>query len=264
MNRKFNFFWTIISIFSFSFLSFSQIESGKIVPKTETSEKEVKVKTPKEKKVTISTPNSHIGKSFLFIGAGPTYSQNIIWETNNLFSDPLGIKSQEVGKMNASVGINYKISVAKKWYVNFGIDYTQVGEKFAWKSQTTDSSYAYTNRFNLISIPIGVNFITGDKVQFIGGLGLAPQIVVGAKQVINYTTENKQEKETYQTLREEKNDFNLAGFVQAGVQFKMTEGLYFFLLPEFRYSLFNTLSDQASYGRKYWSLGGQAGISFTF
>lgn len=258
-------FYAFVSVLFFANHNFSQIESGKIVPsaeKTESKEKKEKVKTPKEKKEKIEEDMT--GKSFLFIGGGAQFTQPLNSETNNLFSEPLGFKKREKGMVTPVFNINYKISVNKGFYVNFGFDYSQTAEKYNWKSPTTDSAYNYINKYQLLSVPVGITYITGKKIQFTGGLGLAPQVIFGSKNTLTTVTEKKVETTTKTPLRNAVNDFNIMAYIQAGVQFRITNGLYFYLLPEFRYSLFNTLNKQASYARKYWTAGAQIGFSFNF
>lgn len=243
---------------------FSQIQSGKVVPSTEEQEIKVKKEKPiREKKFKLNDSDS-LDNTFLFFGGGVFFSNPINQETNNLFSRPLTLQKEETGLVNPYIGISYKIGLAKGFYVNFGLDYAKAGERANWKSTTSDSSYAYTNSYQLLSIPLGINYFVGNKIQFIGGIGIAPNLTFGAKKVLTTVTQEGKEVTTKVPLGNHVNDFNIAGYVQAGVQFKIISGFYFYLLSEFRYSLLNTLNKQASYSRKHWLLGGQVGFSLSF
>ena len=243
---------------------FSQIQSGKVEPSTEQQVVKVKNEKPVREKKYRLTDSDSSDNTFLFLGGGMFFSNPINQATNNLFSKPLVLEKEEKGIITPYTGISYKIGLAKGFYVSFGLDYAKSGEQFSWKSTTSDSSYAYKNTYQLVSIPMGINYFVGKRIQFIGGLGFAPNLTFGSKQILNTITEDKNDVTTTISLRNKVNDFNIAGYVQAGVQFKIISGLYFYILPEFRYSFFNTLNEQASYSRKYWLLGGQAGFSISF
>lgn len=266
MSKTFLFF-----IFSGIFLSanysLSQIETGKVVPK---EQEEIVVKPKKEKKKKkeripfIANETDSTYNSYLLFGTGVFFTQPINTETNTLFSHPMTLQKAEKGMVVPMAAINYKVNIIKGLYANFGVDYLRTGEKFSWKSTTSDSTFAYTNKYQLISIPIGLNYIVGKKVKFIGGFGVAPNLTFGSKQFVKTTTTAKKELDYKTPLRERMNDFNISGYVQAGVQFRLVNGFYFYVIPEMRYSFVNTLNKQATYSRKFWALGAQFGFSLAF
>lgn len=242
----------------------AQIQSGQVVKPTEESKPVVKEKKPrKEKKYTLNDSDS-TGKSYFSLGGGLFWSQPLFKETNTLFSKPLGLEKDEKGIITPYLGVNYKVGVGKGIFLNFGLDYFKTGERFSWKSTTSDSSYTYKKTYQSISIPLGVTYIYGKNIQFIGGLGFAPNLTFGSHKNITAVTEKKAEKTSKELLRNSVNDFNIATYLQAGVQFKIARGFYFYMLPEFRYSLLNTLNKQAPHARKYWVFGGQIGFSLGF
>jgi hypothetical protein len=264
MKNKINLFVITLTLLLSNGLVFSQIQSGKVEPSNEQQMIKPKKEKPiREKKYHLKDSDSS-DNTFLFFGGGMFFSNSINQATDNLFSKPLTLEKEEKGIITPYTGISYKIGLAKGFYVSFGLDYAKSGEQYSWKSTTSDSSYAYKNRYQLVSIPMGINYLVGKKIQFIGGLGFAPNLTFGSKQILNTITEDKNDVTTTIPLRDKVNDFNIAGYVQAGVQFKIISGFYFYVLPEFRYSFFNTLNKQASYARKYWLLGGQAGFSISF
>lgn len=249
----------LFGLFSFSTsVVFSQIESGKITP-----EQQVTKKKKRPKKERIPRTDEEVKEApFLFIGAGAFQSNTINKATHTIFSKPLGIKEDEKAVIVPVVGISYKIVLKNGFFVNFGLDYSQSGEKFDWKSTTSDSSFSYQNKYHLLSVPLGVNYIYGKKVQLITGLGFAPNLTFGSKNKTQIVTTQKDKIDTKTQIQDRMNDFNIYSYFQLGVQFRLTRGVYFYLLPEIRYSLFNTLNKQASYHRNYWQIGAHAGISF--
>lgn len=259
-------FFAFIIIFITTNFSFSQIESGKVVPNGQ----EVPVKPKKEKKIKkektsfLANENDSTYNSYLFFGSGLFFSQPINREANTLFSKPMILEKQEKGIVVPLVGINYKINLTKGLYANFGFDYSHSGEKFNWKSAASDSAYSYKSTYQLLSIPIGLNYIVGKKVKFIGGFGIAPNLTFGSKRVLQVTTNENKKSTTKIPLRNSTSDFNVAGYIQAGVQFRIVNGFYFYAIPELRYSFFNTLNKQATYSRKVWQLGVQFGFSLAF
>lgn len=265
---KFIIFFASVCIFITTNYSFSQIQSGKVVPAGQEEpvkpEKERKKKKKKERIPFLANETDSTYNSYLLFGSGVLFSQPINYETHTLFSKPMTLQKEEKGIVVPIVGINYKVNIVKGLYANFGIDYSKTGEKFSWKSTVSDSAYSYKNTYQLLSIPIGLNYIVGKKVKFIGGLGVAPNLTFGSKQFLEVTTTDKKVSSSKIPLRNSVTDFNIAGYVQAGVQFRIVNGFYFYLIPEFRYSFLNTLNKQATYARKAWQVGAQFGFSLAF
>lgn len=239
---------------------YGQIESGKVVS---SSQQETKPKKKKPKKERIPRTEEDVKNlPFIFVGGGVLSNSVINRETTTIYGKPLGIKAEEVGRTVPIAGMSYKVVLDKGFYLSFGIDYSQSGEKFSWKASDSDSSFAYKNTYHLLSIPIGINYIYGKKVQLLTGLGIAPNLTAGSRNKTEIITTEKTSIDTKTSIQERMNDFNISAYFQLGVQFKVGTGVYFFILPEARYSLMNTLNKQASYQRKFWQIGAQAGISF--
>lgn len=255
---KIKLFSLVIIMFCTLNISFSQIESGKIVPKNQDKEKVQKQKKHPE------VQNEELGTSLFFIGGGVMFSNPNNRNTSNLYSKPLGLEKSEMGMVVPYVGINYMVELKNRFYFSFGIDYSQSAEKFSYKSTTSDSAYQYKNKYQLVTLPLGINYISKGKIQAIVGVGIAPQLVFGSKHFLTVTSSDNKVTKTTTQLRDKMNDFNVLGFVRAGVQFELTKGFYCYVLPEFRYTFLNTLNKQAHYSRKYWQIGGQIGLSFNF
>lgn len=247
---------------------FSQIETGKTAPtvvekeKKPKKEKKIKEKKIKEKKAVLNASDSS-DRTLISFGAGFMFSAPIYSETDNLFSRPLDLEKLEKPLIVPVASINYKVGIGHGLYLGFGLEYGQTGERFAWSSNDTDSSYRYKNVHHIVGVPLSINYIVGQKVQFVGGIGIAPNLTFGSNKQVTYVTENKVEHFTKIPLSNHTNDFNLTGFVQTGVQFKLIDGLYLYVVPEVRYAFLNTLNKQAPYARKYWMTGVQMGFSLS-
>lgn len=238
---------------------FSQIESGKVV----SSHQEKKKKPKKPKKERIPRTDEDVKElPYIFIGAGTHYNGIVNQEVNTIYSQPLGLKKDEVGRMVPIAGISYKAVLGKGFYLSFGMDYSQSGEKFSWKATDSDSLLTYKNNYHLLSIPVGVDYIFGKKTQLIAGLGFAPNLTFGSKNITNVIDTEKNKSEIKTPIQDRMNDFNIMGYLHIGVQFRLAPGIYFYVLPEARFSMINTLNKQASYKRSFWQVGAQAGVSF--
>lgn len=154
-------------------------------------------------------------------------------ENEGLYGDTLGQRRLEEGLNIWSFGIGIRSRITEHISWQGGISLTRNGESYNFEG--TDSTYAYQTRYSYIGMPVKVNYVTGDKFRFIGGIGLIPQMFVRYSQDRQWTTTtNHQESELVKT-NVGYNTVVLSGIISAGAQVRYSDRYIFSVIPEYRY-----------------------------
>ncbi len=230
----------------------AQIESGKVDGGK--LDKPKKTKRVIQEKTVIDNPNT-----ILYFGGGLGMTYRSLTENDGLFGKPLGERANETYSIVPSLSLGVRTNLRGNFFLDLGVSYAVSGEKYDFKM--VDSSYQYTTTHSYFAIPIKVQYIYGNKLQLIAGVGLQPQIFAGFKNEITWTDTNG--KSGSETVKENKdiNFFSIAALANLGVNWQVKNNVALFLLPEIRYDLSNTYMKQAAYNRKGYFIGGQIGIS---
>ena len=240
---------TIIVILPFT--SLSQIETGKV--------NGGKLSKPKKtKRVVQPTEVIEHANTILYFGGGLGIASRDLTENKGLFAKPLGERDKETSIIVPSFTVGVKTILKNNFYLDLGVSYAASGEKYSFK--LADSTYSYKSTYSYFAIPIKVQYIYGNKLKLIAGLGIQPQIFVGYKKDINYTDVDGKSGE--QTIKKDDiNFFSIAALANLGVSWQFRKNTSLFIIPELRYDLSNTYLKQAPYVRKGMFIGGQIGLS---
>lgn len=241
----------------FGSFSFGQIETGKV--KSPEKKKE-KIKEQKEEKE--PRPANYDPSTVLYLGGDLGLGFRTLTSNKGYFGEPLGERERETPLFTGGFTVGMKTRITGKLFLDFGISMAKNGEAYDYKSTTSDSAYSYKSNYTYFAIPIKLQFVTGQKVKFMAGAGLQPQMYTGYKQVINWTDVDNVKSE--QTIKDG-NDFNfftIAAVANLGIQWQFSKHVSVYLLPEFRYQLNSTYGKQAPYIHKGLFYGAQLGFSF--
>jgi hypothetical protein len=177
------------------------------------------------------------------------------------YGDSLGDFKNEIALNTWSfgLGITNQLNSYLKW--EGGISFLRNGEAYAFN--LGDSSYAYKTTYSYIGMPIKLVFNFGKTINFYGGVGVVPQIFLGYKKDVNWTT-NSGSKETetfdvkdgYAPL-----SFVLSTVFNVGVSMKLQERWSIFISPEYRIQLNSTFDSKDAYIHKGRALGISFGLT---
>lgn len=232
----------------------AQIETGKVGGPKISKSKKSKVKP--EEKSTIVDPST-----LFYFGGGFGSAFRNLSENEGLFGKPLGERVKETNILVPSFTLGVKTILKKNLFLDLGISITSSGEQYAFK--TSDSSFNSKNTYSYFAIPIKVQYIRGNKLKMIAGIGLQPQILTGFKKENSWTNSKGKTGEQTSRNKEDLQVFSFSAIANLGVSLQVKKNISLFLLPEFRYDLSDTYTKQAAYNRKGFFIGGQVGISLT-
>jgi hypothetical protein len=232
--------------------AYTQIESGKVGGSKISKSKKSKIKA-------LEKPEIINPSTLIYFGGGFGSAFRNLSENNGLFGKPLGERVNETSVIVPSFTLGLKTNLKKSLFLDLGISVTGSGEQYSFKVQ--DSSFKYKNTYSYFAIPIKVQYMHGNKLKLIAGVGLQPQILTGSKKEISWTnTKGKPGEETLKG-KEDLNFFSISAIANLGVNWQIKKNTSLFLLPEFRVDLSDTYMKQAAFDRKGFFIGGQVGIS---
>ncbi len=249
----------------FTSFSFGQIETGKVKSPAEQKEEKQKEKQKEKEKQRAGKagePVNYNPATVLYLGGSLGSGFRTLTSNDGYFGEPLGEKANETPLFTGGAAIGMKTRLANHLYLDFGIALAKNGESYDYSATDSDSTYSYKSSYTHFAVPLKLQFITGQKVKFIAGAGLQPQMFLGYKQDIEWTTtENVNGSRTVKN----KNDFNLftiAAVANVGIEWQFSKYASLYLLPEFRTQLNSTYGKQAPYVHKGMFYGVQFGFSF--
>ena len=238
-----------ILIFLFSFCGesvFAQVELSK-----ETTKKE------KKKKVK-SGPSEKDGATSIFLTTNWSFTNSRLETNDGLVGDSLGSRANETGLNTWSFGIGFRNRLHKNFVLEGGVSFMRNGESYSFVE--ADTSYSYQTQYTYIAMPIRGMYSYGDKIEFLVGGGIVPQLFVGYKQDRQWTTSNNTDgSETFKT-QNGFNTFLISAVINAGVQFKMSDSWSFLFLPEYKIQLNTSFVKLSPYKHFSRSLGFNFGL----
>lgn len=236
----------------FPILSNAQIETGKV-----DGGKLVKPKKTKrviQEKPTIENPNT-----ILYLGGGFGTAFRNLTENEGLFGKPLGERANETSVFVPNFTIGVRTNLKNNLFLDLGVSYAASGEKYDYKM--TDTSYQYKATYSYFAIPIKLQYIYGNKLQLIAGIGIQPQVFTGFKNEITWNDSKGKSKSEIVKKNQDIQFFSIAALANLGVNWQLKKNISLYLLPELRFDLSDTYLKQAAYNRKGYFIGGQIGIS---
>lgn len=235
--------------------AFGQIETGKVQTPEQKKEEKKKEKTVKTQRTANYNPST-----VLYMGGSLGAGFRTLVSNKGYFGDPLGERANETPLFTGGAAIGMKTRLANHLYLDFGLALAKYGESYDYKS--ADSSYSYKTSYTHFAIPIKLQFVTGQRVKFIAGAGLQPQMFLAYSQKIKWTdTENVNGDRTIRDAKDF-NFFTIAAVANVGIEWQFAQNVSVYLLPEFRMQLNSTYGKQASYIHKGMFYGAQFGLSF--
>lgn len=177
------------------------------------------------------------------------------------YGDSLGAFKNEMALNTWSfgIGLSNKLNSYLSW--DGGISFLRNGESYAFNQG--DSTYAYETTYSYIGMPLKIVFNYGKSINFYAGLGVLPQMFLGYKKDINWTT-NSGAKE--RELLEVKEGYAPVSFVlntvfNIGLSIKLQERWSIFVSPEYRLQLNSTFDSKDAYIHKGRAIGVSFGLT---
>ena len=241
--------FSMVLMFVFTNFAFAQVEISKETTK-EKKAKEKKKKAEREKDNSTS----------VFAIANWSYTSRKLIENDGLYGKPLGEREFE----KSSNAWSYELGIRNKIHPNIswegGIAFTQNAEKYSFEE--VDTSYNYRTKYMYIAMPLKLYYTYGESFKLIAGGGIVPQMFVGYRQNVEYTTaENETITEELKTkVGYAPNSFVLSAVVNLGAQVNLGGHWSLLIIPEYKVQLTSSYSKQDRYKHYGRSLGVNFGL----
>ena len=177
---------------------------------------------------------------------------------------PLGELANEVPSNLCSFRLGIQTGIGKYFRFDSGLQWLQNGEAYQFISTTSDSTYAYVNRYRYLGMPLALSFQYGHSIRFFIGPGINPLIFNRFIQNQNWTTALGSKQDA--SVKIKNNQFNAAvlqAFIQIGVQFTAKSGWGISSKYIYRQQLINTHTKYYDYLHKPYAWGLEFGITKT-
>ena len=228
----------LLFTFLTSLSAFSQVELGLPTPEEKDADysytRETNSKEPR-------IPNGDLD---LVFEAQTMSTFRTLKVNEGLFADSIGLRSEEDRNTFTSFKIGFNAPINKSFQFEGGLSFVRNGENYAFDGG--DTTFNYVNTYRYIGMPLGVNFKRGEDFQFIAGAGIMPGLFISYTQDQTWISKTNTPGDSIVKIRSGNSDFNsivLSGYVQAGVQLKLSQNYSVFVLPRYRLQFTN------SYGR---------------
>ena len=169
-------------------------------------------------------------------------------ETNQgLFGDTLGKRIDETPKGFTSLSIGFRAELTKHLQLEGGLIYMKTGEQYAFDGG--DTTFNYINTFRYIGLPLGLNYVAGDEIQFITGVGIIPGLLQSIQSEQEWVTTTNTPGDTTVIDRSGAIGYSpyvLNAYFQIGGQLKLSDQWSFSILPIFRLQLTSSFLQQRS------------------
>ena len=254
----------VLTLLIFSpFVNHAQISTGKV----ESTKKKTAAESDKEAKDADSKydPDKGLADFTAFIGAGYSIGSHKIEPNGDLFGRPLGIREDEkmVNRWTYQIGIRNRVH--RFLSVEAGLSIDRYGESYEFKSETTDSTYSYDRKYNMLALPIQVYFTYGTQVQFLAGAGIQPYIPLSLKTQTTITDSLGRDvsPEDLKTI-EGMNSAGINLLFSAGVQYRFSKYASVYLIPSYSLGLTNIYGKQEPHKEWLNALNIRVGMAFHF
>lgn len=255
---------TVLTLLIFSpFVNHAQISSGKVgdTKKKDETEAGKAAKDPSGK----YDPETGMMDFTAFIGAGYSIGSHQIEPNGDLFGRPVGLRAEEkmVNRWTYQVGIRNRINRFLSFEAGLSLD--RYGESYEYDSPTTDSTYSYDRKYNMLALPVQLYFTYGKRVQFLAGAGLQPYIPMSMK--LNTSARDSLgndvspgELSTIEGL----NNVGINALFSAGVQYRFSRYVSAYLIPTYSLGLTNIYAKQEPHKQKLNALNIRFGVALHF
>ena len=179
----------------------------------------------------------------------------------NFIPGVIGDRANETALRTYSFGLGLKGHLTKRIIWDGGISYLQNGEQYEYIAFSMDTSFSYQTYYKYIAMPLKLNFIVGNFVQFYGGIGILPQLFLSYRQNQQWETTLGSKGTEIIKSKNDYNSFVTSVLVNLGLSITTSKGVGVFISPEYRHQLQNGYGKLSSYRHKNFGLGVSLGIS---
>lgn len=255
----------VLTLLIFSpFVNQAQISTGKVedTKKKTTSESGKEAKDPSKK----YNPETGMMDFTVFIGAGYSIGSHRLEENGDLFGRPLGIRADEkmVNRWTYQAGVRNRINKFLSFEAGLSID--RYGESYKYESTTTDSTYSYDRKYNMLALPVILYFTYGKRVQVLAGAGFQPYIPMSMHTKYSITDSLGSDispKDPAKTI-EGLNSAGINLLFSAGVQYRFSKYVSAYVIPAYSVGLTNIYSKQEPHKEWLNALNIRFGAAFHF
>jgi hypothetical protein len=238
------------------FIAFSILLTGTAFGQIEISEK------PEKKKIKEVAPDAkEPSTTEVYFLTNWSRTNRDLTENSGLFGDSLGLRANEsyLDRWSYSLGIRSRLNQYLGW--EGGIALVRNGESYLFED--TDTLFKYNTTYTYIGMPLKVNFLYGEDVQFVAAAGIMPQMFVNYKQELEWEDSvDAKGKETIKT-NAGYNSFVISAVFNAGVKLKYADKWSLLVLPEYRMQLTSSYEKTDSYIHKARALGVTFGLALS-
>lgn len=247
-------YFFLFVLLTLSPLGNAQIESGKV------GNQQPKVRTAKPAKEKRPIDFSSV-ESQIFLGGFLGSSDRVLRENASVFGDPIGQRETEGPLLTGGFETGVRTKLSERFRLSFGVSYATYGEQNS--VAISDSSFNYVNRYSYVGLPIAIQYIRGNRLRFVSGIGLQPNLFVRGRQENEAISPAGVSTEGSITYREEMNFFTLQGIAQLGLEYQFGARAACHLIPEYRFQFTNSFTNQAAYVHQVRWFGARFGLVFT-
>lgn len=175
--------------------------------------------------------------------------------SNAVFEENVRYRNDnEIPKIAYSAGAQLGYMLKKRWGLELGIQYANLGYETKWKdisSSTNPSEYKKIRyNFHYILVPLKANVFLGErKLRFVAGAGLAAGFFLYERHTFLYTNLG----DSKSNMNYIYNPFNLFVVANVGADLKLNERLHLRVEPYYRYGLLEILNSRIS--AHLWNAG---------
>lgn len=192
------------------------------------------------------------------IQLGINFSPDICYRTlkindENFFTQSLVEYRNETEKMKLgyTTGISISYMCSKRISLEAGLQFANKGYtrklNIDYKTVDPEPLYSiiedlkYRDIFYYIEVPLKANFFIGNKrTRFIASTGVSVNLFVKSVEVVTYTFSDVKHKDRT-AYGDSFNNIDIAPFISAGIDYKLTDKLNIRIEPTFRYTLFDII-----------------------
>lgn len=199
-----------------------------------------------------------------YLGAGRNNSFRVLEPNDAPYGRPLGYREDEERLKIWSYELGLRTSLNKYLQFDGGVALERFGEKYASVPQieTGDSAYAYTTRYNYISLPLQLYGTVGQDFKLYAGGGLVPGIVGAYSKEITVTDSIGNSSTETINQPEKLASFLLSARVSTGLQWKWNKYAGVYVNYTYQFGLSSTLGPQDPY--KHYLRSGSVRFGLTF
>ncbi|HEY0679921.1 MAG TPA: hypothetical protein VGD17_16670, partial [Chitinophagaceae bacterium] len=167
------------------------------------------------------------------------------------------------------ISVNYKIN--DRFFLESGLVYSNIGYKTKSSDlEWIDQNNAYAVRsftsyhHQFINVPVKLNYtFKGKRLKFFAGAGISVNRFIGTKTSITREYENGQKKtRSSRTQLLGTNSMNLSAIVSSGLNYQVSDRLYFKLEPVLRRSL-TSIGHNSNSREYYYSIGINSALMYS-